>query len=221
MQHVARPGRTSVAALAALAGVTAAAWVALIGRGEGMEMDPVPFVGAWTLMMTAMMLPSIAPLVLLVRGSRRAPAGVLVAGYLAVWAATGLAAFAVVRATDVESVPSWAVATVLAAAGIYQLTPLKRACLGRCRSPLDLLVRLWRPGWRGALRVGVAHGAYCVGCCWALMAVLVGVGAMGLEWAAAISLAVVVEKTLPRGETVAAALGLVLIVSAAVVAAAG
>jgi predicted metal-binding membrane protein len=216
-----RPGRGSVAALAGLAGVTAAAWVVLIRRGEAMEMEPVPFVGAWTLMMTAMMLPSIAPLVLLVRGSRRAPTGVLVAGYLGVWAATGLAAFPVVRATDVDSVPPWAVATVLAAAGIYQLTPLNRACLRRCRSPLDLLVRLWRPGWRGALRVGVAHGAYCVGGCWALMAVLVGAGAMGLEWAAAISVVVVAEKALPRGEAVARALGLALIVSAAVVAAAG
>jgi predicted metal-binding membrane protein len=218
VQHAARPGWAS---LAALAGVTAAAWLALISRGAGMEMDPVPFVGAWTLMMTAMMLPSIAPLVLLVRGSRRAPTSVLVAGYLAVWAATGLAAFAVVRSVDVESVPPWAVAAVLAAAGIYQLTPLKRACLHRCRSPLDLVVRLWRPGWRGALRVGVAHGTYCVGCCWALMAVLVGAGAMGLQWAAAISLAVIVEKALPRGEAVAAALGVALIVSAAVVAAAG
>jgi predicted metal-binding membrane protein len=221
VQYAARPGRGSIAPLAALAVVTAAAWVALLRRGDGMEMEAVPFVGGWTLMMTAMMVPSIAPLVLLVRRSRRAPTGVLAGGYLAVWAATGLAAYAAVRSTDVESAPAWAVATVLAAAGIYQLTPLKRACLRRCRSPVDLLVRFWKPGWRGALRVGVAHGASCVGCCWALMAVLVGAGAMGLEWAAAISLAVVVEKVVPRGETVAKVLGIALIVSAAAVAAAG
>jgi predicted metal-binding membrane protein len=221
VQYAARPGRGSIAPLAALAVVTAAAWVALLRRGDGMEMEAVPFVGGWTLMMTAMMVPSIAPLVLLVRRSRRAPTGVLAGGYLAVWAATGLVAYAVVRSTDVESAPAWAVATVLAAAGIYQLTPLKRACLRRCRSPVDLLVRFWKPGWRGALRVGVAHGASCVGCCWALMAVLVGAGAMGLEWAAAISLAVVVEKVVPRGEAVAKVLGIALIVSAAAVAAAG
>lgn len=203
--------RGTVAAGGALAAVTGAAWVA-VAAGAGMDAGAAAFLGAWLVMMTAMMLPSAAPLVLVHRRSAGAgSAALLVLGYLAVWGAVGLPAWA---ASQAMHPPRAAVAGVLAAAGLYQLTPLKRACLRRCRSPIDFL--LLRHG-HGPLRLGAEHGVYCVGCCWGLMAVLVVAGAMGLAWAAAIALLVFGEKVVAAGEAAARLTGAVLMAAALVV----
>jgi predicted metal-binding membrane protein len=103
------------------------------------------------------------------------------------------------------------VAASLLAAGVYQFTPLKDACLRQCRRPLDFLVQRWRPGAWGAFRLGVEHGGYCVGCCWGLMAVLVVAGAMGLAWVALLTLVIFAEKLLPGGRRTARLTGAALV----------
>jgi predicted metal-binding membrane protein len=180
-----------------------------------MEMRTVPFLGGWTVMMAAMMLPSIGPLAIVYHRSSRdhGASGALAIGYLFVWVVTGFVALAAVRAVDVEMLGPQAVGAIVALAGVYQLTPLKAACLRRCRSPFDFLVQRWRRGRRGALRLGVEHGFYCFGCCWGLMVVLVGAAAMSLAWAALIALIVFVEKVLPWGVVAARVVGVVAIVA--------
>jgi predicted metal-binding membrane protein len=167
--------------------------------------------------MAAMMLPSAAPIVLLYgRRSNTLDSTLVMAGYILAWALVGLAAYEVsIRIMDPGD---GAVAAVLLAAGVYQLTPLKSACLRRCRSPLDFLVTHWRRGRIGALRLGAEQGAYCVGCCWALMVVLVVAGAMGLVWVIAIALAVAAEKLLPAGQRLGRIGGIALIAAGIVVA---
>lgn len=173
----------------------------------------IGFIGSWVVMMAAMMLPSAAPLVLLYRGAgsdaRAANTAPLVAGYLLVWAAFGGLVFALQQALSaavhfspaVGDARPYAVAAILAGAGVYQFTPLKQACLRQCRAPLDFLMQHWRgPGAFGALRLGSEHGVYCVGCCWGLMAVLVVAGSMSLIWVVLIALIVFVEKLMPFGE---------------------
>ena len=182
-----------------------------------MPMGAGLWLGAWTVMMAAMMLPSAAPLVLLYgRRSDTLASTLLMAGYLLTWAFVGLAAYSVdMRLPDPGD---GAVAAVLIAAGFYQFTPLKSACLRRCRGPVDFLVTHWRAGRLGALRIGLEHGAYCVGCCWALMAVLVVAGAMGLVWVVAIAAAVAAEKLLPGGPWLGRLGGIALLVAGIVVA---
>jgi predicted metal-binding membrane protein len=201
--------------IAALAAVTAAAWLALVAVGGGMDMRAAPFLGGWTVMMTAMMLPSVAPLVLVHRRAGRGTE-LLCTGYLVVWAATGVLAYAAARAFDPMMISSALAGGILIGAGLYQLTPLKAVCLRRCRSPFDFLMQRWRRGRLGALRLGVEHAAYCVGCCWGLMAVLVFTAAMSLVWAAAFAFAVFAEKVLPRGEMTARVLALALVVAGVV-----
>jgi predicted metal-binding membrane protein len=185
--------------------------------GDDMPMDAGLWIGAWTVMMAAMMLPSAAPLVLLYGGrTKAADSTLLMTGYLLVWAAAGLAAYAV--DSRVMDPPDGVVAGVLIAAGIYQFTPLKNACLRRCRNPADFLVTHWHGGSAGGVRIGIEHGAYCVGCCWTLMAVLVLVGAMALAWVAVIALAVAAEKLLPQGEALARVVGVALVTGGIVVA---
>lgn len=193
-------GRTTGLTLAAAVVV---AWAAVIVWGHGGP-GPVAYVLAWTVMMIAMMLPSAAPFVLLYRRGATGVATVrLVAGYLAVWASTGVVVWAL---KDVAmTTPAWA---VLAVAGVYQLTPAKRACLRRCRSAADFLVQYWRPS---AFRLGAHHGVYCLGCCWGLMAVLVVAGMMSLTWMLAITAVVAVEKLLPRGDLFARLTGVGLL----------
>jgi predicted metal-binding membrane protein len=148
----------------------------------------------WAVMMAAMMLPSAAPLVLVYgRGASGVSTAALVAGYLGIWAAVGVLAYAADRLIE----DSRASALVLAAAGAYELTPLKARFLRECRDPAGFLITRWRGTPAGALRVGFEHGLFCLGCCWALMAVLVVAAAMGLAWAALIALAVFAEKVLP------------------------
>jgi predicted metal-binding membrane protein len=167
------------------------------------------YVGMWTLMMTAMMLPSITPLVRLHRTT--AATVVLGVGYVAVWAATGLIAYVVDLRVHVSPV------VVLLAAAAYEVTPVKAACLRRCRSPIDFVFTRWRGGRFGALRLGLEHAVYCVGCCWGLMAVLVLAAAMSLAWAAALSAVVFVQKVLPLPRWSPAATALTLLAAALIV----
>jgi predicted metal-binding membrane protein len=206
-----RMPRSGVAALVA---VVMVAWLGVVAGADRMGRGVVPFVGAWTVMMTAMMLPSAAPLILLYRRTASAQAtAVLAAGYLAVWSVVGFAAYAVavrvhgaaeaihgMGGHDMAARSERAVAAVLVAAGIYQLTPLKAACLRRCRSPADFLVQHWR---HHAFAIGGEHGLWCLGCCWALMVVLVVAGVMGLAWVLALTAVIAVEKLAPAGDHLA------------------
>ena len=209
--------RATVQSGVVLAAVAGTSWLLLFAMGDEMPMGPGLWLGAWTVMMAAMMLPSAAPIVLLYgRRSSTPDSTLLMTGYLLVWAAVGLAAYAVdIGVMDPED---GLVGAVLIGAGIYQLTPLKTACLKRCRNPVNFLVTHWRRGHTGALRLGAEHGAFCVGCCWGLMAVLVVAGAMGLIWVIAIAAAVAAEKLLPAGPWLGRALGVALMVGGIVVA---
>lgn len=191
--------------------------------GAGPSAAPA-FLASWLVMMMAMMLPSALPMVLLYRtvargrtgsGHATGPTWIFVLGYLLIWGLFGVPVYLASLAVDaavaadpmVVSVLPYAAAAVLVAAGAYQFTPLKQVCLRKCRGPLGFLMERWRDGRGGALRMGAEHGAYCVGCCWGLMAVLVAAGAMGLAWVSLIALAVFVEKLLPRGELAARLVG--------------
>jgi predicted metal-binding membrane protein len=184
--------------------------------GDEMPMGFGLWIGAWTVMMAAMMLPSTSPLVLLyARQSTVMGSALLTTGYIAVWAGVGLAAYGIdMRLPDPGN---QVVGAVLIGAGLYQLTPLKTACLKRCRNTADFLVTHWRRGRMGALRLGVKHGAYCIGCCWALMGVLLVAGSMGLAWVVAIALVVAGEKLLPAGQLFGRLGGIGLLVAGIVV----
>lgn len=193
----------------------------------------------WWTMMIAMMLPSATPFVLLhARVTARAKAqpvprhdlgssAIFLTGYLLVW--LGFSGLATVAQWALEasglldgvfmwSRSGWLTASLLIAAGFYQLTPVKSVCLSHCRSPVTYLSRHWRNGITGALTMGLAHGSYCLGCCWLLMALLFVGGAMNLVWIAGLSLVVLTEKLLPAGQYVGRALGALLIAGGFVVA---
>lgn len=192
--------------------------------GAMMPMSPPPLsalVIMWWVMMAAMMLPSATPAILLYgrvreirkRDSAIAESWVFTLGYLAVWLLFSLAA---ATAQWMLIGPAMAVsdrwtAAILLAAGAYQLSPLKGACVRQCRSPAQFISRHWRPGWQGAVRLGMLHGAYCVGCCWMLMALLFVGGVMNLLWIAGLSAIVAVEKLAPRGPLLGQAAGLAMI----------
>jgi predicted metal-binding membrane protein len=208
---------------AALAIITLAAWTLLIA-GTPMS-DPATFLVAWIVMMAAMMLPSSAPMVLLYRlsagdGPRAAlQTATFLVAYLLVWAIVGVVVLAAQSALDTAE-PGWrgpGAPAALLAAGVYQFTPLKATCLRACQSPADFLVLHWRGGLSGALRLGIDYGLYCLGCCWALMVVLVAAGGMGLAWVASIAFIVLVEKLFPRAEWFARIVGVALVLSALVV----
>jgi predicted metal-binding membrane protein len=202
-----------VALLFVLAGV---GWWWTIGEMRGMDDGPWTalgtfgwFVGVWVVMMAAMMLPSVSPTVALYSTMTRRRSSVLpllfTAGYLLVWAAVGAAAFGVALVAsrafgDVlawDRAGRWVAGATLVVAAVYELTPLKDVCLGKCRSPLGFLLGAWRDGRRGALEMGVRHGAWCVGCCWALMASLFALGVMSIAWTAFVAAVIAIEKTLP------------------------
>jgi predicted metal-binding membrane protein len=186
----------------------------------------------WWVMMIAMMTPSAAPLVLLYGrvlrhhcaqaddGAAVASSFYLVGGYLTAWLVFAIAAAtlqAALQPADLTSATMlWSKsavlsATVLLAAGLYQLSSLKSACLRQCRGPAAFLTRYWRPGRLGAFAMGVRHGAWCVGCCWMLMALLFVGGIMNLVWIAAIALLVLAEKLAPAGPAVSKVTGVVLL----------
>jgi predicted metal-binding membrane protein len=180
----------------------------------------------WSVMMAAMMLPSALPVVLafvrlsIARGDRDRACG-FVAGYLLTWAAFSAIATASqwllqsLRWVDpmIASRSNALDVALLLLAGVYQFSPLKRVCLARCRTPLGFLIGDWRPGLSGAFAMGVRHGLFCLGCCWALMALLFVGGAMNVAWVAALALAVAIEKTAPGGERLGGVLGGALIVA--------
>ena len=208
--------RARLALVAALFVVAAVGWVWTAQRMRGMDAGPWTalgsvgwFLGVWVVMMAAMMFPSVAPTVALYSRVTRQRSPLLgwlfVSGYLAVWAVAGLAAFAVgAVATHVFGVRlSWDSAgrtlsgVTLVAAAVYELTPLKDICLGKCRSPLGALLGSWREGRAGAVRMGARNGAWCVGCCWALMAALFALGVMSVSWMALVAAIIAAEKALP------------------------
>jgi predicted metal-binding membrane protein len=182
----------------------------------------------WAVMMLAMMVPSAAPMILLFttvnrrRAEQQQPAvrtAIFVLGYLIVWTAySALAAFAqwLLHAAALLS-PTMGVtsrylgAVLLIGAGVFQWTPLKEACLTTCRSPLGFIMAEWREGVRGALVMGLRHGAYCIGCCWALMTLLFVAGVMNLVWVATIAVFVLIEKVVPGGHRVSRLAGGLLV----------
>jgi predicted metal-binding membrane protein len=208
--------RARLGLIALLFGLAGVGWWWTIGRMHGMDAGPWTalgsfgfFLGVWLVMMAAMMFPSVAPTVALyarMAGARRPLAPLVFAGgYLVTWGASGLLVFAAafVGSRVAGGILAWdragrwvAGATLLAAA-LYELTPLKDACLGKCRSPLGFLLGSWRPGPGGALWMGAAHGAWCVGCCWALMASLFALGVMSIGWMAFVAGLIAAEKILP------------------------
>ncbi|MFL6733795.1 MAG: DUF2182 domain-containing protein [Sphingomicrobium sp.] len=206
--HLLRHERLGIVATVGLLGVLG--WAYLL-RGMPMHMMEPPLaalITMWWLMMLAMMLPSAIPAVLLysrVRLSRPGDAGiartwVFLFGYLAVWLAFSFAA-AITQMLVADSAmalrDSRAKGALLIAAGLYQISPFKSACISQCRSPGQFIARHWRPGWGGAARLGVLHGAYCVGCCWMLMALLFVGGVMNLLWIVGLTALVAAEKLLP------------------------
>ncbi len=210
-----------------LAAVVAAAlvtWIVTVDRMQGMDAGPGTnlrgpgwFVGVWATMMAAMMLPSVMPMTLVFarvsaerqRRSRSfASTWVFISGYLAAWTAFGLLAygiFRVIRSADIYAL-SWhaegplLAGSAIAAAGLYQLSPLKRSCLRHCRSPTHYIRTGWRPGWSGAVRMGLEHGALCIGCCWGLMLILFALGVMSIVWMLVVAALIFAEKMLPFGE---------------------
>jgi predicted metal-binding membrane protein len=214
----ARPALTAARArlglVALLFGVAALGWWSTANRMQGMDAGPWTalgtlgwFVGVWVVMMAAMMFPSLAPTVALyarMATDRVAPL-LFAAGYLLVWGAAGVTAFAVARiggelAGDVlawDRAGRWVAGATLLVAAAYELTPLKDVCLAKCRSPLGFLLGAWRDGRVGGLQMGARHGAWCVGCCWALMASLFALGLMSLVWMAFVAALIALEKTLP------------------------
>jgi predicted metal-binding membrane protein len=186
----------------------------------------------WTVMMVAMMVPSATPMIftfLSVNQRRKAadrpyvPTAIFVLGYLAVWTAfSATSTFAEWGLHQAAMLSTTMTATntalnggLLIAAGIFQWTPLKRACLKACRSPLSFLMSEWREGSGGAFVMGLRHGAYCAGCCWFLMALLFVAGVMNLLWVAVIALFVMAEKISPKGEFLARVAGVALMIAGA------
>src|ERR687886_41504 len=203
------------------------AWLVTDDRMVGMDAGPGTdpgtlgfWVTAWVVMMAAMMFPSIAPVVVMyvrIQQGKRAKGaaapygatGVFVGGYLLAWSAAGLLGYAVLWLGH-ELSPGflawdrggrYVAGGVIVAAAVYQLTPLKDVCLTKCRDPFGFLLTAWRPGRIGALRMGLEHGGWCVGCCWALMAALIALGVMSVGWMVFVAALIAAEKVLPWGRS--------------------
>lgn len=232
--------RGQVAVVCGLVALAGAAWVGTrAARGPGMAGMGMPdtvgplafFVIAWALMMAAMMFPSISPLVLTYRrlvSARRksdlnAPTGAtafLLAGYLVVWTATGLIGYLSLEGARALAPPALAwerggpylASAVILAAAAYQFTPLKDVCLTRCRGPLSFFLEHWREGRAGAAWMGALHGAYCVGCCFALMGTLFALGVMSVLWMGLVAALIAAEKLLPWRDLSTAAVAAILLV---------
>jgi predicted metal-binding membrane protein len=214
-------GQIQAGLVALLLAFAIGGWVLTDERMAGMDMGPGGelgglgwFLGVWVVMMAAMMFPSISPMVVAFAGvqAARRPrseatglTAVFIAGYLVVWSSVGFAGYLLI-----ELVRSWdpgflawdtggpyVTGGVIVAAALYQLSPLKDACLRHCRDPKGFLAEHWQPGAFGSLRMGLEHGGYCVGCCWALMVVLFALGVMSLTWMAFVAALIAGEKLLP------------------------
>jgi predicted metal-binding membrane protein len=226
--------RTSIL-VAAIAVVTLVTWMVTVDRMQGMDAGPGTglgglgwFVGVWATMMAAMMLPSLLPTALVFAGvsaEHRPPGrsfastGVFIGGYLSAWTAFGLFAYGVWRFIHSAHLPalSWhaegplLAGGAIAAAGLYQLSPLKRRCLRHCRSPTSMVLGGRRQQWWGAARMGLEHGAVCIGCCWGLMLILFALGVMSIVWMLVVAGLVFVEKVLPSGARVSPALAVAFV----------
>jgi predicted metal-binding membrane protein len=208
--------RTRLGLIAVLFALAAIGWWWAVDQMRGMDNGPWTdigagswFLGVWVVMMAAMMFPSVSPTVALysrmTNGQSVVRPLIFALGYLVTWTGAGVLAFAVAYAGgravgDVftwDRGGRWVAATTLIVAAVYELTPLKDACLGKCRSPLGLLLGSWREGPLGALRMGAQNGAWCVGCCWALMASFFALGIMSAVWMAMVAGLIAIEKTLP------------------------
>ena len=217
------PGLIQLGLVGLLVALAAIAWAVTDSQMSGMDAGPGTdpgalgfFLGVWVVMMAAMMFPSIAPMVVMqvrIQDGRRergqsAPIGataLFVAGYLVTWAAAGLVGYAVLQlgqaltgdAFSWDNAGPYLAGGVILMAALYQLTPLKDVCLRHCRGPFMFLMAHWRPGRTGALRMGLMHGGWCVGCCWALMAALFALGVMNIAWMVFIAALIAIEKLLP------------------------
>lgn len=228
--------RARLGLVALLLALAALAWWWTVRQMVGMDAAPGAelgalgwFVGVWVVMMAAMMLPSLAPTVALyshmARGAGIARPALFTAGYLLVWGAAGLGAYALFRLGRAAfgsglawaDAGRWFACGVLTVAAVYEVSPLKDVCLTKCRSPLGFLIGSWRGGWRGAIEMGSKHGLWCLGCCWALMAGLFALGVMNLAWMAIVAALIALEKTLPwKRPAVWGTAGLLLLLAAAV-----
>jgi len=231
--------RARLGLIALLFALAALAWWLTVDRMRGMDEGPGTdlgtlgwFLGVWVVMMAAMMFPSVSPTVALYSRMtrRRAPLAPLVftSGYLLTWSGAGLLAFAISELGGNllgdelawNRAGRWVVGATLLVAALYELTPLKDVCLGKCRSPLGFLLGSWRGGLSGALQMGTRHGAWCVGCCWALMAALFALGVMSIAWMAFVAALIAAEKTLPWRRTVTYGTAVILLLLAGMVVAA-
>jgi predicted metal-binding membrane protein len=242
--HLRAPRRDRAILAGSLAALAVAAWLALwlwgaspyaryLHHDDGvgpLAAQASLFAVGWVLMIVAMMLPSSVPLVMtfgaLVRRRRRPGAlvGLLLAGYLSVWAAFGLAAWVLDRGIHaaVDTVP-WLAAqpelilgTTLLGAGLWQFSPLRDRCLDECRSPMGFVMNRWRgvSEARESFAMGIAHGAFCVGCCWSLMLVMFGIGLANITAMLALGGLTAIEKNLPWGRRLTRPLGVVLVLAA-------
>jgi predicted metal-binding membrane protein len=217
--------RERTAILAALLVLAAAAWVLLYQQSVGsqgemqgptMGLAPIVFLAVWVAMMIAMMFPTAAPMILMFHrvhsqrqqlGQAFVPTWVFVAAYLSLWTLFGALAYLGATIAERLAMESSFVAeqasriggVSLVLAGLYQLSPLKRRCLAKCRTPLDFILGSWRDGYGGAVRMGLEHGAYCLGCCWLLFVILFPLGVSNLAAMAALTLLIFAEKSLPAG----------------------
>ena len=221
--------RAHLGIVAILFALAAVGWWWTIAEMRGMDDGPWTalgtfgwFIGVWVVMMAAMMFPSVSPTVALYArmSTSRLLAVAFTAGYVATWAVAGVVAFliALTATHAAHGALRWdnagqgiAGVTLLVAAG-YELTPLKDVCLGKCRSPLGTLLGSWRAGWAGAFRMGLGNGAWCVGCCWALMASLFALGVMSVTWMAAVAGMIAIEKTIPWRRVATYGTSIVLVV---------
>jgi len=231
--------RSRLGLIALLFVLAAIAWWSTADRMAGMDEGPGThlgalgwFLGVWVVMMAAMMFPSVSPTVALyARMTRRRGAAaplVFAAGYLLTWTAAGVLAYGLIDLGRAvlgdqlawDNAGRWIAGSTIVAAAAYELTSFKDVCLAKCRSPLGFLVGSWRAGRWGALNMGARHGAWCVGCCWALMASLFALGVMSLAWMAFVAALIALEKTLVWGRTVTYATAVLLLVLGVVVIAA-
>lgn len=233
--------RARVGLVAFLIGLATLAWWSTVRAMTGMGASPSAdlgalgwFVGVWIVMMAAMMLPAVSPTIALyarMSGQRSLARPVaFMSGYLAVWGAAGVGAYGL-YAFGRHALGSqlawyaggrWLAGSVLAVAALYELTPLKDVCLGKCRSPFGFLMGTWRDGVRGAFAMGSRHAAWCVGCCWALMAALFALGVMSILWMAVVAGVITIEKVLPwRRAAVWSTTLLLLVLAAGVIAVPG
>ncbi len=224
------PRPLATAIVAALLVCAAAAWLFTISQANSMAVGGIAMMGAglflitWLVMMVAMMFPSVAPMTLAFasitrsRGGGMVPSGAFVLGYLLVWTAAGLVPLGVLQVLNQiwMTTPSWLPrvgGAVIIVAGIYQFTPLKDTCLRACRTPLGfILSHDFGGGPASAVRAGASHGLYCLGCCWALMAVLAVLGLMNIAWMAVFAAVFFIEKNVRRGELLPRIVGAACIV---------